>query len=146
MSTSGDRDKVIEAALSLGRKVEVFVAEEKNVEGVQNRVREAFDMAWNDGLFKVRYSRVDILFYFQGSCVETAIFSLCTVDPYFFGVHIFTYFDAWFNVYESFMGSCRFQLSHATAARIVLSHTSPMSRTGSQKSGLPFPALSPKHH
>lgn len=54
MSTSGERDKVIETALSLGRKVEVFPAEEGNVGVVQTRVRVAFDMAWNDGLFKVR--------------------------------------------------------------------------------------------
>lgn len=54
MSTSDDRDKVIETAPSLGRRVEVFPTEERNIEVIQTRAREAFDMAWNDGLFKAR--------------------------------------------------------------------------------------------
>ena len=71
MSTSGDRDKVIETALSLGRKVEVFPAEESNIEVVQTRVRKAFDIAWNVGLFKVSRHTT----FFHGLSVKTTFFA-----------------------------------------------------------------------
>lgn len=54
MSTCGDRDKTIETALSLGRKVEVFPVDDRNVDEMRERVKDAFDIAWADGVFKVR--------------------------------------------------------------------------------------------
>ncbi|CAN0535528.1 unnamed protein product [Ectocarpus sp. 12 AP-2014] len=52
VSTCGDRDKTIETALSLGRKVEVFPVDDRNVDEMRERVKDAFDIAWADGVFK----------------------------------------------------------------------------------------------
>ncbi|CAN0461836.1 unnamed protein product, partial [Ectocarpus fasciculatus] len=52
VSTCGDRDKTIETALSLGRKVEVFPVDDRNVDEMRERVKDAFDIAWADRVFK----------------------------------------------------------------------------------------------
>lgn len=53
VTTSGDKDKVIEIALSLSRKVEVFPAGIDRVDALQARVRDAFSSAYAGGLFEV---------------------------------------------------------------------------------------------
>lgn len=56
MTTCGDHDKVIETALSLSRKVEVFPADPVDAGAVallRTRVREAFSIAYTGGLFEV---------------------------------------------------------------------------------------------
>lgn len=54
VSTSGDRDLVIECALSLARKVEVYPGSAECLDDMNVRVAEAFNLAWINGFFQVR--------------------------------------------------------------------------------------------
>lgn len=53
MTCSGERDGVAEIALSLGRKVEVFVANSDTHSDVSRRVEAAFETPYREGYVQV---------------------------------------------------------------------------------------------
>ena len=115
------RDKNVEAdMLCLGSSIHAHRSRRRPDEYAH------YIAAMINGKHTCLFSRSSCHNYLYFYCLSSNLFSECT------SLHIL---DAWYHVFRPSMGSFRFQLGYATAAHIIFSHASPMSRTCRQRVG-----------